>query len=448
MITPLFQVRQDDEFVYIDIKAPHIRAPNIEMVVDKDLFIFSLHPYYLRLRFPHKVLDDERANASYDLGKSTVAVKLPKENKGEEFEDLDMTSKLLARSTNVSEIGTSSAPLIEEMNQSEPEESMERRKEIFEQAEEFNWELPQDIPADPKLFFQANYGFDDKYNGIIGVSLSNGNDINEVYDIEKLKAEERKLQRIANENERFDIEYYLADLFDNPMIEEILEWKSPYTVEFLKWQKSLQVSSETPSSANVYPVKFSTEEQTKMTELPKKTYILTNPKYTYLNVISILFAYAYDNRTTNGDSSVESPWTIGKITPLFSCLDASQYTLAEIVKVCSRRALCFPLYRHWELIQKCWDDVYYILRQGKRGILRVLLKLRQIFGFHDVYYVYNKIWLDDYAIWIQYANDTVIRSLAHELRKFKVEKDDMEMDLVDYEELARESMQDQEQPEE
>ena len=58
MITPFFTISQDDEFIYIDVKISHIRfsAPNIEMTVENELFVFSLPPYYLRLRFRTLVL--------------------------------------------------------------------------------------------------------------------------------------------------------------------------------------------------------------------------------------------------------------------------------------------------------------------------------------------------------------------------------------------------------
>ena len=41
------------------------------------------------------------------------------------------------------------------------------------------------------------------------------------------------------------------------------------------------------------------------------------------------------------------------------------------------------------------------LLRGTRNVLRCLLELRAIFDAHEVYYVYSRIWLDDFCRWIQ-----------------------------------------------
>ena len=101
MLTPRFTCHQDDEFVYIDIKVSHIRfdAVGVQIVVENELFVFSLSPYYLRLRFPHALNDDEeRSNAQYDSKEECIHVKIPKLNHGEFFPDLELSARLLARS--------------------------------------------------------------------------------------------------------------------------------------------------------------------------------------------------------------------------------------------------------------------------------------------------------------------------------------------------------------
>lgn len=52
MLTPRFELNQDEEFVYIKIHISNIRfsAAAIEMVVNENVFVFSLPPYYLRDR--------------------------------------------------------------------------------------------------------------------------------------------------------------------------------------------------------------------------------------------------------------------------------------------------------------------------------------------------------------------------------------------------------------
>lgn len=78
-------------------------------------------------------------------------------------------------------------------------------------------------------------------------------------------------------------------------------------------------------------------------------------------------------------------------------------TLKDVVTACFRRALAYPLYRHFGLCDKVLQDVYILFKLGKRAILKALLETKYLFDHHDVYYVYSKIWLDDFCVWIQHA---------------------------------------------
>lgn len=71
-----------------------------------------------------------------------------------------------------------------------------------------------------------------------------------------------------------------------------------------------------------------------------------------------------------------------------------------------RRSLVYPLYRHIGLAEKVLQDVYILIRLGKRAILKALLDMKYMFDHHDVYYIYSKIYLDDYCVWIQHARYT------------------------------------------
>jgi protein SHQ1 len=151
----------------------------------------------------------------------------------------------------------------------------------------------------------------------------------------------------------------------------------------------------------------------------------------YLTLLTLLFAYAYDARTTQHDPTPESAWTIAALTPAFSALDPPPYSysrsqspqsgggtctgvdfdfdnsddapleLAETLIPSYRRALAFPLYRSWALADACRADVARFLLRGTRTVLRCLLELRAILDAHEVYYVYSRIWLDDFCHWIQ-----------------------------------------------
>ena len=47
-------------------------------------------------------------------------------------------------------------------------------------------------------------------------------------------------------------------------------------------------------------------------------------KKTLIGLACVCFAYSYDNRTTLGDPTVESNWTIAKLCPVFSHLEVSR----------------------------------------------------------------------------------------------------------------------------
>jgi len=155
----------------------------------------------------------------------------------------------------------------------------------------------------------------------------------------------------------------------------------------------------------------------------------------YLTLLTLLFAYAYDARTTQHDPTPESAWTTAALTAAFSALDPPPYShshhhrspqvlqrirtkddddsskhsdfdfesaeLAETFIPSYCRAIAFPLYRSWALADACRKDVAHFLLRGTRTVLRCLLELRAILDAHEVYYVYSRIWLDDFCRWIQ-----------------------------------------------
>lgn len=472
MITPRFTIRQDANRVYIDIKTAHIRSSggSIEFQVEGDLFVFSLAPYYLRLRFPgnllndedEKVIDDEslKSTTAYDAATCVIKISICKETPGEEFEDLDLISKLLARTKNPEHSGygensgepAAAKPLIQEMDlpsaigaEASVQDIDTHFAKLQSEAEEFDWEIPQQDPGrlsdddddddGVNMSASAKYGFNRQHSGEIGVSLaSGGNDANEVPEPEKSTPGGRSAFRTQLESMAFDADYYLADTFDNPEISDLVAWKSPFASDF----QSLK-----PGEASVLRPDFTPEEHDAMQKLPKRTYILDNPRRTYLGLVAVLYAYCYDVRSTQGDPTVESAWTICKLSPLFAALDDSFSTATDVVRSCLTRAISFPLYRHWDLATAVVQDVYYLLRLGKRHILRALLAIKLILDTSDPYFIYSRIWVDDLATWIQYANDEVLRGLAHEVHKVKLEKGLVELELVELEEAAREAIAEQ-----
>lgn len=625
MITPQFSVRQDDDRVYIDIRALHIRSAggSMEFTVDGELFVFALNPYYLRLRFPGRLLSDEdeqvieddsfKSTTSYDASTSIIHISISKSVKGQHFPDLDLVSKLLARTANIvgqnqgqqeidedekknkvddllkksNQIGTTSGnpPLIQEIDENnneiqsssiididntnkhvtttgtgaEGEGEGETEKshtnnnnnisaadidnhfsKMAAEAEAFDWEIEQHDPgriedvnmtmvsdgvkdgAEDNLLglsdnnnnnnLKGRYGFNRQYSGVMEVSVSSGtNDVNDVIDASTSTPSSRHQLRFELEAMSFDADYYLSDTFDEPPeLDSILNWKSEANIAFERLsKKSLSSKKKNDSTSQQQQqqqfaleteesIKFTTKENDYMTQIAKDKMGPTSKSYhnlstyeskrLYLGLVSIIFASCYEERVTLGEGTVESGWTVAKLCPLFSGLDDEfvDEGMPGIVSACLRRSLCFPYLRNWKLsaLGVFYRDVYEILRLGRRRILRVLLRVKQLFDNSShgeggsQYYVYSRIWVDDYIAWIQVAaQDSVIRSLAHELRKINFQesvsssssatktktttnsnelskkgnldaKDLVNLELYELEDAAREALKEQQEQEE
>ncbi|KAL7327283.1 hypothetical protein PS15p_209499 [Mucor circinelloides] len=332
----------------------------------------------------------------------------------------------------------------------------------IQDAIDFNWELPQEVPStDEQLSITTHYGFNNQYNGYFTHVHETMNEINEINEPEKSTVESRREQRIASENTHFDEDHYCMDFVNDEEINELCKFKTMFAKELKRVQKNQKneeaKQAKKPLIQEVDPndasgdldmdnlsiedtkdtlLKFSSKEEAMMRDLPNKEYLLSYEKGTYLGLLDLMFAYAYNHRITEGDNNVESVWCIGRISPTLSSLE--QFTVLKDVLISSyRRALTYPLYRNLSLCEKVLQDVYIMFKLGKRAILKALLDMKNLFDHHDVYYVYSKIYLDDYCVWIQHANDNVLRTLAHELHHFQVKKDELGWDLEELEEIAK-----------
>lgn len=478
MLTPFFTASQDDEYVFVNVKIAHVRfqASALEMMVDGDLFVFSMPPYYLRLRFPAEIVDDERATARFVSEEGIVRILLPKNSRGQHFADLDLPAKLLAR-VNITESGrddlmaisekmsgalgaeslvqhnldeagddckalipNTTRPLIEEVDvpQILNGAPLKTQEDLFE-GEQHDWEIDQEAAIDPcqelKTPDANRYGFNNLYDKVIGISSASGNDINELSDPEMTPAPARVMERLIKENIKFDAEYYAADYIaakyptadDDKLFEPILKYKNPHSVAFSHWYRSQQLILSEPERQSIMPVEFLEQEQQQMLNLPRKSYLIEKAEKARLlgALVSILFAALFELRENCGEPTVESAWTVGKLIPQFAFLDADlcqtsgESLLRAAIFAGIRRALSYPYHRNYTLVMKVWDDVYFALRGGKRSVLRVLLATRELFRCHDVYYVYEIIWCRDLCAWVmgEGVSEQDIASLARDVRR-------------------------------
>lgn len=109
---------------------------------------------------------------------------------------------------------------------------------------------------------------------------------------------DRQNLREQNELESFDEDHYLADLMEPGYIEPYLSYECKY--------KNLTESD----------VQLSIEEKDLLKELPNKEYLMDENeiKIALHSMIDILYAACYNTRTTFGENTVESGWTVNKIS--------------------------------------------------------------------------------------------------------------------------------------
>ncbi|KAJ1986443.1 hypothetical protein H4R33_003352 [Dimargaris cristalligena] len=515
MITPRFEVTQDDQAVVVTIHAPHLRSQDIDIHIQDFQLRFFAKPYFLRLTFPGQVVEDDQSTAKYDIAQGELVLRVSKAEPGEHFPDLDLLSKLLATTTE-RKTQLSHGPLIEVVGETvtseipstddhlDPAHAQDHNgdeddddDDDEEEEAEYDWDLPQEIEpevsATPALLNQARYGFENQHHGLFTHVQEMGNEINCLSSPETLSPEGRRRERIAQEEAKFDPDYYLSDLFDNDEIAELLAYQSPWkqclreirrqlragpveptaaaavSTELDTQMAQLSLATSTPATstgATTDPSKtsstpaesstlvqlttatlppllasFTEAEQEQMRALPRKllTVDAGMERSLYLGLVDLVFAYSYNLRTTLGESTVESVWTVGILSSLLAALDHHRPSLKAVAVASFRRALAYPLYRHWELCQAVWRDTQTIFKLGRRALVKVLLNLKDMFDHHDTYYVYSKIWFDDYCVWIQNgASDKKLQSLAKELDALVLTKLDLDWSLAELEAQALE----------
>ena len=442
MLTPLFEINQDDEFIILIIQAPYAKVAETEFHIQDDTVCFFSKPYYLRLHLPGKVVDDDDRNeATYNVDKGSFNAKIAKETKGEFFDGLDMLTKLLTPPD--TDASTFSPYLVEEISDVEQElkvkdeslalgaqSSVDNTIEDFadyEDEEDFDWYIEQDLQDTQVVIGSVKYGFAQTKSGMSEKLLAEFNEVLDNKDPDNMSSKDKREQRLAHEKQQFCEEHYLADLYDNDEILEILKFE-PWWLTY------------GPDS------KMNDEEKDKLLKLPKKSHIVDKDalQSVYLGLVDIVFAYVYNHRVLYGESNVESGWTIAKLSATLSWFDSFS-SIQDVVLSSFRRALAYPLHRNWQLCVKALEDVQQIFSGGKKPILKCLLEIHSSMIISDPHYIFNDLYITDYSIWIQTANSEKINSLAEALKTTIVKKGDIGFELEELEVAAALAVQEQEQ---
>ena len=355
------------------------------------------------MNLPSKIVENGQELTEYDASNGKFVIKLSKATPGEHFEGLDLLTKLLSTNENNKFI----KPLIEVIGgENSASEEID---------ENFEWNLEQEVrqESDELALSGEKYGFADQYSGVMARVSDEFYDLIDLKDAEHKSPSQRRRERLESETKDFSDDHYLFDMFDQKeLISKIIAYQSIPKYDLKEYE-------------------FNDEMRFRLKNLPKKEYILekSEKKRLLLGMVDILLAYAYDQRVSEGETSVESGWNIRKLSATLSWFD-SYSSLKEVVITWVRRSLCYPLYRDWNLSMKVLADVIDILNAGQNYVLKCFLEINKLFNESgDGKYILNDIYITDYCVWLQYVKPSTFKSLASALSNVNVAKSDVDLDL-------------------
>lgn len=314
MLTPKFDISQDDLHIFIKVHINNIRfsTSNLDITINNNMVNFSLLPYYLRLTFNEgeDMMSEEdiiTQNMIQEVGnpgsqleqpfeckllseEDVIEIKLFKKHKNQTFLDLDNHLRLLNRQETVN--NSSMLNVVNETNPSQNKLIQEVDDEtndiplLSKLGETFDWQIKQNVNVENDIK-NNKIGFSSKYTAdAIIPSIYNNNEINEVAEAILLKDSEdfkSELIQLRNyrDNLKFDPDYYMNDYItfkygqlneymkedlDINGILEILKFVPTEIKYFLKWVKLK--ASDKPRFKDL--ISYNEFEQEQMREkLPK-----------------------------------------------------------------------------------------------------------------------------------------------------------------------------------
>uniref|UniRef100_G3PDD2 Protein SHQ1 homolog n=1 Tax=Gasterosteus aculeatus TaxID=69293 RepID=G3PDD2_GASAC len=384
MITPAFDLSQDPDFLILSLRVPYTRTSEFDLYIDGTDFKFFAKPYFLRLSLPGRIVEDGRETAKFDIDAGLVTLRVPKETAGEHFEGLQMLTSLLAPKG-----ARSAKPLIEDLSADEDDD------------DDFDWQMEQEVHrerSEEELGALQKYGFGNQRCGVFARLQEELSDVIDLKNPEGATADERRRGRLDAEVSAFSPDHYLADLFEDAEIKELLKFR-PCRAKF-----PLQPESD--------------DEKEQLRKFTNRSYLLDKASrhQAWLSLVDILLAYCYEARSTEGEHNVESPWTIRKLSGTLCWLETYS-SLHDVLLSFARRVLCYPLYRHFALASAAVRDATKILQTGTRkaGVLRCLLDIHRVFRENDPAYILNDLYITDYCVWIQRVNRQLLTHFRREL---------------------------------
>ena len=366
---------------------------------------------------------------------------------GEHFEGLEFISTLLTKKS----AKISTAPLIEVVGENdvvgEVNEDGDNDDEDDEDGDEWLWtqRLPvEDFEDNDKVDIDVvpKYGFNNKASGLFSSKLSEERkEMTDMPDPDSTTQSQRRRWKLEHESLKFDNDHYFADWWDEEGEIRCLIDANESTARNPTW---------TDRWRNFNATRFSDEEKFTLKNLPRREILLTtkNEKLVaLLSILDVFLAACYDFRSTDGESTVESGWTINKLSATTSCFLEFD-NVFDVVISFFRRSLIFPLHRNWELTRRCCFDAVEILRKGgKVAIVKRLVDVYKTFVLGDPRYILNDLYITDMILWAQSSDLTErkVQKMANGLEAAVVEavKSNVGLNLDEWERVGKISMEEE-----
>ena len=232
MIRPIFNVSQDDSFIYIEAKVKYVKISDFEYFIEDNNFRFTLKPYYLNINLPKKLNPESNLNSfKYEPENQRLICKIQKLHIGENFENLQFISTLYDNNKSNNDKALSGNKSIfskiEEIKENKNEVNndninsknihINNEKDLNEYlfsiyTEEKNKNNNKEILSIDKDLNGYKYGFNNMY---IDVFDKRKEELLELCDLnpKEIPINKRYLFKLEKENKDFDSEHYITDLY-------------------------------------------------------------------------------------------------------------------------------------------------------------------------------------------------------------------------------------------
>ncbi|CAJ1953936.1 unnamed protein product [Cylindrotheca closterium] len=462
-LVPRFELSQTSSEVIVLVFVKTIRLESIEVVLDEESVLhFHAHPYSLTLNFSPHQFDAEAqgiVSAQYDPSIQTISIPIMKANKGSIWPNLDMTARLM----HPKEIPKQWLHAVVDSTENDEKTIMNDNSSGNDATlTDANTDTTQTISAPSSLSSSYGYGFGNLFQNIFTDYCRSGvaQEMLSLPDPENTEPSKRQSQRIDQEQEDFDPDRYDYDIQDDYLYEMVIDfvpfWKQPKkgrahansesNVDDLS--ESLETKLNIGNKASTSDSPFTADEKLQLSTIPYPLipdHLLRIPTGTgseslWCGLLDLLIPYVYDHLMTMGDPTVESAWTITKLSCSLSWLDPPK-TVQEALIGSTRRMLIYPYWRNLNFSVTVWEHLLSILESnnGLHSVIKCLLQLRSILEKSEFYYAGNKVFVDPYLYWVQHQDAAGLTRVANKVRNeldMGTLKGDVDLDLAIYENLV------------